>query len=303
VYVHICSLCHSLTGLGINSARSRSQCIKLHVKYFVAHFAVIVLLGSPCYSGSPGPDLQPSANNLMRDVVANELTDRTEHSNWMYRVTKVVEQQTLTQIEVETKEGPVHRLLTVNDAPLDSARQQQETARQEQLVRDPSQQLAVKKQNDADELRLENFVRLMPSAFLFEYDGWEGPDLRLSFRPDPTFVPPTMESKALQSMAGTILVSPQQKRLARMNGHLVDNVDFGFGILGRIAKGGTFDIERIQVSSSHWKTHLVDIHVNGRMLLFKTINKQQHETRSDFVAVSNDLDLRQAEVLLQSRPY
>ena len=249
-----------------------------------------------------GPSRSLSANDLMKDVVANELTDRTEHSNWMYRVTKVVEQQSLTQLEVETKDGPVHRLLTINDAPLDSAQQQRETMRQEQLVRDPGQQLAVKKQNDADELRLENFVRLLPSAFLFEYDGWDGPDMRLSFRPNPAFVPPTMESKALQSMAGTILVSPQQKRLARMNGHLVENVDFGFGILGRIAKGGTFEIERIQVSSSHWKTHLVDIHVNGRMLLFKTISKQQHETRSEFESVSKDLDLRQAEVLLQLRP-
>ena len=74
----------------------------------------------------------------MKDMVANELTDRSEHSNWMYRVTKVVEQQTLTQIEVETKDGPVHRLLTVNDMPLDATQQQQEKMRQEQLVRDPS---------------------------------------------------------------------------------------------------------------------------------------------------------------------
>src|ERR1035441_6810749 len=269
---------------------------------YVVHLAAIVLLGCPCYAGSPGPDLQPSANDFMKDVVANEMTDRTQHSNWMYRITKVVDQQRLAELEVETKGGPVHRLITINDTPLDSAQQQQETVRQEQLIRDPSQQLAVKKQNDADELRLENFVRLLPNAFLFEYDGWDGDDMRLSFRPDPAFVPPTMESKTLQSMAGTILVSPQQKRLARMNGHLVENVDFGFGILGRIAKGGTFDIERIQVSSSHWKTHLVDIHVNGRMLLFKTINKQQHETRSDFESVSKNLDVQQAEALLQSRP-
>jgi hypothetical protein len=269
---------------------------------YVVHIAAIVLLGCPCYSGSPGPDLQPSANDLMKDVVANELTDRTEHSNWMYRITKVVEQQALSEIEVETKDGPVHRLLTINDVPLDSAQRERETERQEQLIRDPRQQLAVKKQNDADELRLENFVRLLPNAFLFEYDGWDGPDMRLSFRPDPAFVPPTMESKALQGMAGTILVSPQQKRLARMNGLLVENVDFGFGILGRIAKGGTFEIERIQVSPTHWKTHLVDIHVNGRMLLFKTIDKQQHETRSDFESVSKDLDLRHGEELLQSRP-
>ena len=286
----------------IYSAETSQQCIQLAVKHVALHLAAIVLLGCPCYSGSPAPDLQPSANDLMKDVVANELTDRMERSNWLYRVTKVIEQQTRTQLEVETKDGPVHRLLTINDTPLDSAQQQQEAERQEQLVRDPSQQLAVKKQNDADELRLENFVRLLPNAFLFEYDGWDGSDLRLRFRPDPAFVPPTMESKALESMAGTILISPQQKRLARVNGHLVENVDFGFGILGRIAKGGTFEIERIQVSSSHWKTHLVDIHVNGRMLLFKTINKQQHETRSDFESVPQDLDVQQAEALLQSRP-
>ncbi len=239
----------------------------------------------------------------MKDVVANELTDRTtEHSNWMYHVTKTVDLQKVTQIEIETKDGPVHRLLAINGAPLDSLQQKQESVRQEELIRDPSQQLAIKKQNDADERRLENFVRLLPGAFLFQYDGWDGAYVRLNFWPDPTFIPPTMESKALQSMAGTILVNPQQKRLAHINGHLLENVDFGFGLLGRLAKGGTFEIERTQVSSSHWKTHLIDISVSGRMLLFKTISKQQHETRSDFEPVSSDLDLKQAEELLQSRP-
>ena len=166
----------------------------------------------------------------------------------------------------------------------------------------PASRLAIKTQNDADERRLETFVRMLPSAFLFQYDGWDGSNVRLSFRPDPAFVPPTMEAKALQSMAGTILVNPQQKRLAHMNGHLVENVDFGFGILGRLAKGGTFEIERTQVGPTHWKTHLVDIHVSGRMLLFKTISKQQHETRYEFEPVSKDLDLRQAEELLQALP-
>src|ERR1035437_2494345 len=103
-------------------------------------------------------------------------------------------------------------------------------------------------------------------------------------------------------MAGTILVDPQQKRLAHLNGRLVGNVNFGFGILGRLAKGGTFEIERTQVSSSHWKTQLVDIQVSGRMLLFKTVSKQQRETRSDFELAPKDLDVRQAEDLLQSRP-
>jgi hypothetical protein len=273
------------------------------VKYVVLQLAAIVFLWCPSYSGVLGLEVPSSANDLMKEVVANELTDRLEHLHWMYHVTKTVEQQTLTQLEVETKVGLVHRLLAINEKPLDWAQRQQETVRQEQLIRDPGRQLVFKKQNDADELRLETFVRLLPSAFLFEYDGREGPDLRLNFRPDPGFVPPTMESRALQSMTGTILINPQQKRLARLDGLLVEDVNFAFGLLGRLERGGTFEVARIQVSSSHWKTSLVDIHVSGRMLLFKTISKQQHETRSDFEAVFQDLDLQQAEKLLQSRPY
>jgi hypothetical protein len=265
------------------------------------HLAAIALMLCPSYGRSYEPELQPSAGALIKDVVANELADRKDHTNWMYRAAKVVEQQRLTQLEVETKDGPVHRLLTINGAPLDAAQRTQETARLEQLVRVPGQQLDVKKQYEADERRLEDLVRLLPSAFLFQYDGGEGGDMRLAFRPDPAFIPATMESKALQGMAGTMLVDPQQKRLSRLSGHLVQNVDFGFGILGRLAKGGTFEIERTKVSSSHWKTALVDIHVSGRMLLFKTISKEQHEVRSDFEPVSNDLDLKQAEELLQSR--
>jgi hypothetical protein len=272
------------------------------LKYASLHLAIIALLMCPSYAGTHGPEAQLSASDLVKDMVANELADRAEQSNWIYRVTKVVEQQTLTQLEVETKDGPVHRLMAINDAPLNSGQRKQEIVRLEQLILDPSQQLAVKKQYDADERRLENLVRLLPSAFLYQYDGWDGSYLRLNFRPDPAFVPPTQESKALRSMAGTILINPEQKRLAHFSGCLIENVDFGFGILGRLAKGGTFEIERTQVSSSHWKTGLVDVHVDGRMLLFKTISKQQHEIRSDFEPVSKDLDLRQAEELLRSRP-
>jgi len=175
----------------INSASTYFSCIEASVNYVTVHIvAILLILGCPCYSGSPGPELQPSASDLMKDVVANELTDRTEHSNWMYHITKVVGLQTLTQIEVETEDGPVHRLLAINDAPLNSAQQDKETFRQEQLIRDPSQQLAIKKQNDADEHRLETLVRLLPSALLFQYDGWDGTYMRLSFWPDPAFVPP-----------------------------------------------------------------------------------------------------------------
>ena len=97
----------------------------------------------PSYAGSHGPETQSSAHDLVKDMVANEVTDRAEQSNWIYRVTKVVDQQTLSELEVETKDGPVYRLLAINDAPLDSGQREQETARLNQLVRDPGQQLVI----------------------------------------------------------------------------------------------------------------------------------------------------------------
>jgi hypothetical protein len=301
VSVHICSHRH-LAFLERKRSKRGASASKRLLKYVFLHLVAIALLLFPCYAGSQGTEPQRPAADLIKDVVANELTDRAEQSNWIYRVTRVVEQQTLSEFEVETKDGPVHLLVAINDVPLASAQRKQETARLEQLAVDPRQQLAVKKQYDTDERRLENLMRLLPSAFLYQYAGWDRSYVRLNFRPDPAFVAPTQESKAFQSMAGTILIDPEQKRLVQLSGRLIENVDFGFGILGRLAKGGTFKLERTQVSSSHWKTHLVDIHVDGRMLLFKTINKQQHETRSDFEPAPKDLDVRQAEALLRSRP-
>jgi hypothetical protein len=77
----------------------------------------------------------------------------------------------LTQLEVETKDGPVDRLLAIN----------------------------------TDERRLENMVRLLPTALVYQYDGWDGDYVRLTFRPAPAFATPTMESKALQSMAWVLI--------------------------------------------------------------------------------------------------
>src|ERR1035437_456657 len=105
----------------------------------------------PSYAGSHGPETQSSARDLVKDMVANEVTDRAEQSNWIYRVTKVVEQQTLSELEVETKDGPVYRLLAINDAPLDSGQREQETARFNPLFRNPGQQLGLKKETGAHE--------------------------------------------------------------------------------------------------------------------------------------------------------
>ena len=102
----------------------------------------------------------------------------------------------------------------------------------------------------------------------------------------------------MHSLTGIIFVDLQHKRLAEFSGRLMNRVDFGYGVLGYIDQGGTIQIGRSQVDSSERKTTFVNIQLSGRMVLFKTVSKQDYEIRSDFRAVSNDLSLMAASQLL-----
>ena len=263
--------------------------------------AVAFLLAISCAASAPAQSSVPPAAELVKVVVANELADRAERHKWMYGIEKQEGKQTLTEEQVETKDGPLYRLLAIDGRPLDPDQRQQDNARIDRLLRDPSQQLKVKRAHDEDEQKLQTLMRLMPEAFLYDYDGVEGSLLRIKFRPNPNDYPSTYEGRVVHSLAGTILIDAQQKRLVKLSGQLIGSVEFGYGLLGRIDNGGTVEIGRMEVGPSQWKTALIDIQLSGRLVLFKTINKQEYETRSNFRAVPDDLSLWQANELTVSR--
>lgn len=240
------------------------------------------------------------AGELINAVIANELRDRVLQRKWMYTIEKREGNQSLTEEQVETKNGPLYRVVALDGMPLTPDQRQQDNARIGRLLHDTSQQAKLKQQYDDDEQKLETLMRVMPNAFLYDYDGRDGNFVRLKFRPDPSYKPPNYEARVVHSLAGTVLIDSQQQRLAKLSGQLVDRVQFGYGVLGHIDTGGTIEIGRVQVGPSQWKTALLNIQLSGRMILFKTISKQQYETRSNFRAVAGDLSLSEANELLVS---
>lgn len=234
----------------------------------------------------------------MNEVVANELTDRAQQLKWTYLIDKREGKQTFTEQQVDTKDGPFYRLIAIDGIPLGLDQRQQDNVRMDRFLHDPSQQLKNKRGYEEDEQKLESLMRLLPEAFLYDYDGVEGNLVKLKFRPNTNYNPPTYEARVAHSLAGTILIDSQQKRLAKLSGQLISKVEFGFGFFGHIDNGGTMEIGRTQVGPSQWKTALINIQLSGRLVFFKTVNKQQYETRSDYHAVSGDLSLLQASQLL-----
>ena len=102
-------------------------------------------------------------------------------------------------------------------------------------------------------------------------------------------------------MEGVLLIDAKQTRLAKLSGELISDVDFGLGILGKLKKGGTFEVVQSEVAPGDWEVSLLDVHISGRALFFHSIGEQQHEARSQFKPVPSGLSLVQAAHMVARR--
>jgi hypothetical protein len=259
----------------------------------------VVLLVVPAHPQSV-PSSQVSANELAQRVVTNELNFQDDHSNWMYRLEK--EQYGKKQVEeiIETKNGSLSRLLSINDRPLTAKQQSEEDQRVRQLMTSRSAQQKLRRTLDAETLQGRRLFKMLPAAFVFSYAGGEGNLVKLSFRPNPSFHPPSLEARVFHDMEGEMWVDCKQERLAEFDGHLTQTVKFGFGVLGHLDKGGHFEVRQEEVVPGHWDMTTLSLQMTGKALLFASIGVQKRETHRDFHRVSDDLTLTEAAGILKS---
>ena len=257
----------------------------------------IILLGIPARSQSV-PSSQVSANDLARRVITNELRFQDDHTNWMYRLEK--EQYGKKQVEeiIETKEGSLSRLLSINDRSLTAEQQKEEDQRVQELMTSRSAKRKLQRALDAETLQGRRLFKMLPDAFVFNYSGGDGNLAKLSFRPNPNFHPPSLEARVFHDMEGEMWVESKHERLAAFNGQLKQDVNFGFGLLGHLDKGGHFEVRQAEVVPGHWDMTTMSLEMTGKALLFKSIGVQKRENRRDFHQVSDDLTLTQAADIL-----
>jgi hypothetical protein len=262
------------------------------------------------------PAQKPDPAYLVREVVYNELHDHDTHGYWRYWIQKHSEKGTQLQEQVETKDGPVARVQLANGSPLAASAQEEEDRRLQRLLTSPSEQAQHRKDYADDEKRIGRILALLPDAFVYEPAELEARSERMPecacyhmrFHPNPNYPAHSIEARIFHAMAGDLWISVDQKRLVRLDGKLEENVDFGYGILGRLYKDGWFRLERTHVTaagasnSGDWKTQRLEIHMNGRAMLFKTIARETSEVRGGFEPVASGLSLAQAAVLVSGRP-
>ena len=264
------------------------------------------------------------ATAVVRRAVANRFAADAIHQPEQFALHKQDERHNITQKIVETAQGDVALLVAVNGVALSAQGRQAERARLDLLNEHPEYQEHRRKREEADTGRMNSLLRLLPDAFLYQYEDTEacnvttGPTVavpglaqpaaaspaalsqcyRMSFKPNPTWDPPNIEAKILRGMAGEIWIEKSSERLHKLNAQLVEDVDFGWGILGRLYKGGKFIIVQRDVGGGHWEEVQETLQFNGKILMVKPLTIWSTETMTDFRPVSSDLTVAQALDLL-----
>ena len=239
------------------------------------------------------------AQALVEHAVQAELAaDRSDHSRW--RFLDDARQEGPVSIVVQTDAGSVKRLVERDGKPLDAAQTRAEDQRLEQTIRDTGKLAKQRHDSEADDRSATDLIHMLPEAFTWKVTGEDAENITLHFEPNPVFDPPSMQAHVLGAMRGELVVNRAQQRIRTIRGTLTEDVTFGFGLLGRMKKGGTFQVERREVAPGLWQITETHVHIDGKALLFKSIGEQQDELQTQFRHVPGATTLEQAVEL--SRP-
>jgi hypothetical protein len=244
------------------------------------------------------------AQALVERAVAAEMRTAQDATHPMrYRLRKSSPRLTTVKEIFETREGAVARLLSIGDKPLSAADEEKEQARLDGLLSDPGRQRHRKQNEDADTGRALKVLRALPQAFLYQFastgSGPAGKVEKFAFKPNPQFNPPDLETQVLTAMVGEIWIDASQMRVTRLEGHLQRDIDFGWGILGRLNKGGWIVIEQADVGGRQWRIVRFQMGMSGRVL-FKNKSFDTVEEQTQFEPLPAGLGYRQAIQMMRS---
>jgi hypothetical protein len=250
------------------------------------------------------PAIDPA--KIVRDASYNELHATKPGRSFSYRQHKVDPKGSLIKEIVETKDGDVARLIEKDGKPLPPEEEQAEIDRLNNLLAHPEVQEHRHKKEQEDSARGDEMVRMLPDAFLYTFDGMvegpSGPCYRLKFKPNPAFTPPDREGEVYHGMVGELWVDRAQLRLAKIDAHLFSDVNFGWGVLGRLYKGGSILVQNADVGLHHWETIHMKLNLQGKLLMLKSVDYSTTEDFSDFKVQPQELGYQEAIRLLQKIP-
>jgi len=252
--------------------------------------ALAILAAGPVRTAPAENSPSMPARELVRKAVQNEAPPNLETGPlFAYKSRLLKPHYDTVKQNVETPLGILARVVMFNGQLLTAEQKANEDARINRLL-DPAQMQQKRKAQQADAERAAKLFKALPDAFLYEYLGSEQVQdrhtlVKLSFTPDPAFDPPTRETLIFQGMRGEMVVDSTAMRVISVDGTLFRDVTIGWGLIGRLYKGGRFTAEQTEVAPGCWTIVKMTLKFEGRALIFKSLHIDEVETLWDFKPV------------------
>ncbi len=262
------------------------------VKAHIFWAGILAFSVSPLLAQSPQQIIQQAVN-------AERTADQNDHSNWIYLEESDKPKEHILQWVASTQQGSVERVLEKDAQSLPEARQREIM---EKFLHDPKAQNKQVAEANHDNQQIDVLLKLLPEAFVWTQTGATATTTSLHFDPAPGFHPPTREARVFSSMTGDLVVDNQQHRICKVKGHLMHDVTFGGGLLGRLKERSSFSLDQQQVGPSVWELTAIHVHLEGNALLFKSVSLQQDDKRSRFQPEPANVTLEQAATSVMGQP-
>jgi hypothetical protein len=284
-------------GTSVSDTFSRGATLRRSVSAFA--LAGLVLL---CSAAALAQITDVPASVLLRRAVDGELKAQADdHSHWMYRVKETKSGKEEIKLVVESKDGELDRLQSVNGEPITVEQKRHEDQRIATLLHTPDRQKKRQRAQSEDAEQTERMFKVLPDALSVRYGERKGNLVELLFEPNPSYHAWSREAIVFHEMEGRIWIDARANRLAEIEGHLRRTVKFAGGLFGYLDKGGEFNVRQSEVAPGHWEITLLHVNMHGKILFLRTISEQQHEVRYDYRLVPNDLTLAQAAEELEKQ--
>jgi hypothetical protein len=259
-------------------------------------------LASPAFLQQAG--LQPQApseaeiheraqkliENQHRDDTAIDQYERIEHQvNRTAGANPRVLEDKIYRV-VPTGTGTMKILLKEDSKPTDPVLYHQQLQTWKELLElalkpnDPRAKLAYSKwqKKKTDRADLVDATR---EAFSTKWMGQETLDGRpcdvFELDPNPSFRPHSIFQDAMTHITAKIWVDHEQNQVARAEAHVMRDISFGGGILGKLYRGGVFSFQQTEVSPGVWLPARYQYDFMGRKFLF-TFEEHQYIEASQY---------------------
>ncbi len=277
----------------------------------VANANVVKRSVSPSSPVNPPNLLSAPPRNWIVDVAANEIRAIKHPDSYLrYRIRTIDAKGDRVRDTVESRDGPVARLILKDGRPLSQEEDRAERDRLNEMISSPSEFAKhIRSDQSGKKLAIE-LISFMPDAMLYTYTPGQ-PQIEhpgstrqivIEYAPNPIWSPPSTSAEALTGLSGRMWIDAKTRHLLRMEGTVFRAVNVGWGMLAHVYPGGKVALDQTTIGGNRLIfTRFVE-QVTVRALMVKTLRENATIEASAFQPLPGPLSYQDAIRILLATP-